>query len=222
MKDPGMTPAGRLTVGIAFVSDSGCAIQVPATSWRTVTSKSFAHLVLFIFLAFSFLGAWVERSTILAEMQVETSKPKPVDPKIDNSKVRKSLVATLVVTIDIRDTKVSLRDLQVVMAPRPYQRREEKEELVVVTGISKGRRVSSVRIPDQRVNVEENKGLVIMKNRTVTAMLPLPKKIDHVEVTLPGDAKGTLLDVHETIDQFCKAHPRLPVCQAHKSEAVRS
>jgi hypothetical protein len=148
-------------------------------------------------------------------MEVETSEPKPVDPEIDNSTVLSLLVPTLVVTVDIRDMEVLLRDLQMVMMPRPSPRREKNQELVVVTGIRKGQRVSSVQVPDERVNAEHKKGPVIMKNRTVTAPLPLTMKIDHLEITLPGADKGTLLDVHETIDQRCNAQPRLPLCRAH-------
>lgn len=149
-------------------------------------------------------------------MTEKTSDPKPVDPQVDNAMVLNSLIISLAVTFDINDTKVKLRNLQIVKAPPRHKRREENEEIIVVTGTRKGKKVSSVQVPDERVNVEEKKGLVIMKKRTITALVPLPKRIDHVKIVLPGQQESIApsFDVHTIIDQFCNANPQISLCHS--------
>lgn len=150
-----------------------------------------------------------------AQITEKTSAPKTVDPQRDNSMVRNSLITTLVVTFDIDDTKVKVRNLQIVMAPPRYKGREGNEEIISVVGLRNGAQVSSVQVSDERINVEEGKGLVILQNRTITALVPLPKRIDHIKIVLPGqDNSAPSFDVQIMIEQFCNANPQIPLCRA--------
>src|SRR5262249_39714840 len=99
-------------------------------------------------LAVFVISACIGISSSSAKMTVKTSDPKPVDPQIDNSMVRKSLVTTLVVTFDIDNTKVKLRNLQIVNAPPRHTRKEKNEEIIEVSGIRSGKIVSTVQVPD--------------------------------------------------------------------------
>lgn len=172
------------------------------------------------------LGIWVGLSIGMADVgdeaterglvpkvRVETSKPKPVDPREDNAWILKALVPTLVVTLQIRGTEVQLAHAQIVMAPDIKARRQEAQELIGLTGIRKDQKVTSVKIPDERINVLEKKGLVIMRERTITASVPLPERIDSLRVQLPGADNDVNLDVHQVVDDFCRAYDRMVICQ---------
>src|SRR5262245_28038640 len=199
---------GILTAPIACIGDSNSVRRGPVTRMATINYPT--TLAVFV------ISACIGTSSSSATMTEKTSDPKPVDPQIDNSMVLNSLITSLVVTFDINDTKVKLRNLQIVKAPPRYKGREENEEIIVVIGTRKGKKVGSVQVPDERVNVEEKKGLVIMKKRTITALVPLPKRIDHVKIVLPGQQENLApsFDVHTIIDKFCNANPQISLCHS--------
>lgn len=150
-------------------------------------------------------------STGPGELRTQTSDPKPVDARADNERVLKGLVPGLVVTLEIDGERVSLADAQVLMIPLSKPRLQAGE-LITLTGTSQGKAVSSMEVPDQRLNVQENQGLVVLEKRTIAAALPLPARIDTLEVRLPGKA-GQRLDVRDPIEAFCKTYSQVPLCR---------
>jgi len=145
------------------------------------------------------------------QLHTQTSDPKAVDARADNERVLRGLTPGLVVTLEIDGEKVSLADAQVLMIPQSKPRLQPGE-LITLTGTSQGKAVSSVEVPDQRLNVQESQGLVILEKRTIAAALPLPARIDTLEVRLPGKA-GQRLDVRDSIEAFCKTYPQAPLCR---------
>jgi hypothetical protein len=150
-------------------------------------------------------------STDPGQLRTQTSDPRPVDPRADNEPVLKGLTPGLVVTLEIDHDRVSVAHAHVLMIPQVTSR-TQPGELITLTGTSQGRVVSSVDVPDQRLNVQEGQGLVILEKRTIAAALPLPARIDTLEVRLPGKPSQRL-DVRDAIERFCTTHPQAPLCQ---------
>lgn len=145
-------------------------------------------------------------------LTAETSAPKPVDPRADNELVTAGQVTGLVVTLKIDGARVELADARVMMIPKGIERRQVGE-LVNLAGLSGGQTVTQVQIPDQRLNVEENRGIVILDRRTLQAALPLPRPIDELQVRLPGAEQPVRFSVGKEIAAFCRQHPKQDLCR---------
>lgn len=143
----------------------------------------------------------------------QTSSPKPVDPRIDNEAVLAELTPGLVFTLEIDGLRVRLANAKVMMIPRREPRRPAGE-LVSVTGLSGGQPVTQVQVPDQRLNVEEGKGIVILEKRTLEAALPLPRRIDALEVMMAGAERPQRFDVTKAVRDFCRNYPKSGTCRA--------
>jgi len=130
-----------------------------------------------------------------------------------------ALIPSLIVKLLIDDDKVSLKHIQVVMTPR-RQPRPLIAGLITLTGLRDGQSVTTVQVSDARINIEEQHGLVIMTKREVIGALPLPKRIDSLDIRLPGRTKPAFLTVQEgmsvqgTTDEFCRSYGQMPLCQS--------
>lgn len=149
------------------------------------------------------------------QSSTRTSEPIPVDPKTDNAVVLKQLTAGLLVVIDINEDTPSLTKAHVAMVPESVPLKQEGE-FISITGLSSGKAVSSIQVPDQRVNVQENRGLVYLDKRTISATLPLPVLIDSIEIRLPGKASPRRFNVVEQIDSYCRKNRRSDLCRSAK------
>lgn len=141
-----------------------------------------------------------------------TSEPKPVSPLTDNEQVLSGQIAGLIVTLKIDGQRVELGDVRVMMIPKAMERRLEGE-LVTLEGLSGGQAVTRVDIPDQRLNIEENRGIVILEQRTLQAALPLPRPIDELHVRLPGAERPVRFQVGKEIAAFCSQYPKQDLCR---------
>jgi hypothetical protein len=98
---------------------------------------------------------------------------RPVDPDTDNRAVTSQLTPGLVIQLEIDRNTVRLADAQLVLVPRQTRQGREGER-VIVSGWRGGQQVTTVSIPDQRINSQENVGIVIREQRTLSVALPLP------------------------------------------------
>ncbi len=151
-----------------------------------------------------------------AEPRSSTTSPVPVDETIDNRVLLSSLVPGLVVGFDIKGEDISTVFTQIMMIPKSNPRREGSE-LITVTGLREGRVLATVQVPDLRIMVREGFGtaegaLLIMERRTVTAALPLPARIDMLEVRLPGTPAPMRQDLRETFDRHCASNRQSMLC----------
>lgn len=145
------------------------------------------------------------------QVSTETSAPTPVDPIADNAAVIAGQTAGLVVTLSIDGERVQLVDARVMLIPKGTARRQEGE-LVSLAGLRGGEVVTRLLIPDQRINVQENRGIVIQDQRTLNAALPLPAPIDELQVQLPGAEQPVKFAVGKKIRAFCGKHPEQDIC----------
>lgn len=72
--------------------------------------------------------------------------------------------------------------------------------------------VTQIRVSDQRMNIEEGRGLVILEQRTLPVALPLPHPIEEIYVQLPGAEQPVQISVGEEIAAFCKQYPKHALC----------
>lgn len=175
------------------------------TAWRGSANRVVAAAILLT-------GLVACASAEPGRLTSQTSDPKPVDAVTDNAPVLTQLAPGLVITLEISDNTPTLVDARVALLPLTAPRREEGE-LVHVMGLSNGKPVSSTAVPDQRVYVEEGVGLGVLTTRTLTLALPLPQRIDSLEVQLPGEAAPSRFDVSRTVDSFCKDYPKEALCR---------
>jgi hypothetical protein len=153
----------------------------------------------------------------LGEMSEITSAPTPVNPREDNAAVIAGQTAALVVTLDIDGERVKLAGSRVMMVPQSTPRREEGE-LVSIVGLRGGEMVSRILVPDQRINIQENRGIVILEKRTLNAALPLPVPIDEIGVQLPGVEQTVKFAVGSKIKAFCGKHPDQDMCRKGRED----
>jgi hypothetical protein len=121
----------------------------------------------------------------------------------------------LVVTMKIDGDRVELTDSQIMLIPKAIARQQTGEQITLV-GLRGGETVTQVRIPDQRLNIQEKRGVVVLEQRTLQAALPLPAPIDELLVQLPGAEQPVRFPIAKTISTFCRKHPKQDLCR--KSE----
>jgi hypothetical protein len=145
-------------------------------------------------------------------MTAETSSPQPLDAAADNAELMQDLAPSLVLTIEVDGDTATLLDARVLMMRATAPRHSEGEQ-VVLRGLSAGQPVSTVAVPDQKLNVQEGGGLVMQERRTLTAAIPMPQRLDAVEVLIPGAAAASRLDVREQVSSFCRQYATSEGCE---------
>ena len=136
-----------------------------------------------------------------------------VDAADDNRAVLGQLLPGLIMRLEIDGTTVQLRDPELVLVPRQPAARGTDSERVLVTGWRGREQVSGVSVANQRINVQENVGIVILEQRTLNVALPTPRRIDRVEVTLPGTTAPQQFSVAEVFDRACREQPGSELCR---------
>lgn len=53
----------------------------------------------------------------------------------------------------------------------------------------------------------------MLTQRRLTLALPLPQRIDSLEVQLPGEEAPSRFDVSRIVSGFCKAYPKESLCR---------
>ena len=164
-----------------------------------------------ILAAVSFLLAGcASRGSQTALAQVRESGP--VDPIADNRIVVGQLMPGLVMQLHIDHDAIRLSDPKLILVPRQPPDPGDGEK-VVVSGWRDGERVTTTAIPDQRINAQENAGTVILEQRTLHVALPTPRRIDVVEVAMPGIGEPRRFSVAFVYDRVCRGKPRLEFCR---------
>ncbi len=164
-----------------------------------------------------FLMAMIGCATkVPAEPRTSTTPPALVDEATDNRVLLSMLVPGLVVGLNIKGEEISTVFTRIMMIPKPNPRREGSE-LITVTGLREGKVLATVQVSDLRLTVREGfreaeGALLIMERRTVTAALPLPARIDMLEVRLPGNREPMRQDLRETFDRHCTADRQSILC----------
>jgi hypothetical protein len=145
------------------------------------------------------------------EVTEETSMAQVIDPAADNQAVLSGLITGLVMTVNIDGGAVTLTDIRVARIPAVPEP-QERADAVTISGFHAGQLVSSTAVADQRMNAEENGGLVTLSMQSLAVALPLPHAIDNIEVLPPGASQPTRIDVRKTLRGYCKESKQDPIC----------
>lgn len=108
---------------------------------------------------------------------------------------------------------MQLRDAELVALPLKPSARENDGRRFLVTGWRGEEKVSEVLVADQRINIQENVGVVTEERRTLSVALPTPRRIDRVEVTLPGSRTVQRFPVAEVFERACAGQPSSELCR---------
>lgn len=91
----------------------------------------------------------------------QSVQARPVDAAEDNRAVLGQLTPGLVMRLEIDGKTVQVHDAELVLIPRRAVSRRSGAETVLVTGWRGQEQVSAVSVPDQRINAQEDVGIVV-------------------------------------------------------------
>jgi hypothetical protein len=103
-----------------------------------------------------------------------------------------------------------------VTLPRTVGVRKEARadgDWVIVEAYGKGVLISRTAVSDPVLMAAEGAGLIQLKERTVYASLPTPRKVDTLEITATAGGETKRIDVSSVMDYFCKSAPNERACQ---------
>jgi len=160
---------------------------------------------------------------------VLTTQPQPVDPATDlvNIAARSELAIGMVMEIRVTPegpelTRIGM--MQVRKSPRGAnitairtvggsKEARADGDWVIVEAYGKGALVSHTAVSDPVLTAAEGTGLIRLKERTVYASLPTPRRVDTLEITATVHGETKRIDVSRVMDHFCTSAPNERICQ---------
>jgi hypothetical protein len=174
--------------------------------------------------------AVMDASSASPPSSVTTSPPQPVDPATDvvNLAARSELAIGMVMEIRVTPNGpelMSIGMMQVrksprganVTVPRTINGRKETRadgDWVIVEAYNKGALVSRTAVSDPALIAVEGTGLIRLRERTVYASLPTPRRVDTLEITDTAGGGTKRIDVSAVMDHFCNSAPNERACQS--------
>ena len=174
--------------------------------------------------------AIVDASSASQPMSVSTSRPEPVDPSTDIVNLFGQSELTIGMVMEIHITSdgpelLRIGMMQVRKAPRgahmtaPRTMSGTKEtrangDWVIIEAYGKGTLVSRTAVSDPVFVAAEGAGLLSLKERTIYASLPTPRRVDTLEITATAGGDMKRIDVSKVMEHFCNAAPNERTCQS--------
>ena len=171
----------------------------------------------------------LDASTASQPTSVSTTQPVAVDPATDvvNIASRSALTIGMVMEIHVTADGPELTHIGMmqvrrsprgthVTAPRTAGGRKESRadgDWVIVEAYGKGTLVSRTAVPDPALIAAEGAGLLTLKERTVYASLPTPRRVDTLAITATAGGEPKRIDVSKVMDHFCSSAPKERACQ---------
>jgi hypothetical protein len=161
--------------------------------------------------------------------RITASQPEPVDPAADvvNLAARSELTIGMVMEIRITSGGPELMNIgimQVRKSPRgatigagtQEARRDERAQghWVTIEAYSKGALVSRTAVSDPELIAVEGTGLTQLKERTVYASVPMPRRVDTIEITATAGGEAKRIDVSKVVDHYCNSAPNERACHS--------
>lgn len=160
---------------------------------------------------------------------VSTTQPAAVDPARDlvNIAARSELAIGMVMEVRVTadgPELIHIGMMQVrksprgtdVTGPRTTGGRKEPRadgDWVIIEAYGKGVLVSRTAVSDPVLIAAEGTGLLTLKERTVYASLPTPRRVDTLEITATAGGETKRIDVSKVMDHFCNSAPKERACQ---------
>jgi len=147
------------------------------------------------------------------DIRSNTTKPVAVNASKDNSVVLENLETGLIATLVIDGDKLTIIEPLIRRIPKANKTRKEGET-VTIRGMSDGKTIAEIHVPDNRLNIQEHKGIILLDKRTISFSLPLPTMIDSIEITMSSTGKSKMINLSKQLYKLCKKHRKLAVCKA--------
>ena len=84
---------------------------------------------------------------------------------------------------------------------------------MIVEAYRKGALVSRTAVSDPALIAAEGAGLLTLKERTVYASLPTPRRVDTLAITATAGGETKRIDVSKVMDHFCSSAPKERACE---------
>ncbi len=139
----------------------------------------------------------------------ETSAPRPVDAREDNAAVLAQTSPGLIVTLHVEGSTIRSVETQIASVTATTQ---AESESISITALSNGDRIATMSVADQRVNVQEEVGIVETETRTLIGTMQLPSRVDTLIVESPALEETKELDVRDVFDAFCEQYRDQSIC----------
>ncbi len=139
----------------------------------------------------------------------QTTEPRPVDPRADNAEVIAQTLPGLIVTLNIEGGTVRSYETQIAAVSATTQ---AEGDSISVTALSNGNRIATMSVADQRVNAQEEVGIVELESRTLIGTMQLPTRVDTLIVESPGLEAAQEIDVRDVFDAFCEQYREQSIC----------
>lgn len=139
----------------------------------------------------------------------ETSQPRPVDAREDNADVLAQTSPGLIVTLQIEGDTIRSIDTQIAAVTATTQ---ADSDSISISALSNGNQIATMSVADQRVNVQEEVGIVEVESRTLVGTMLLPSRADTLVVESPALREAEEVDLSDVFDAFCEQYREQPIC----------
>jgi len=152
-----------------------------------------------------------ETSKEQGEVTTSTGKPVQVDPQADNKMVLKRLQPGIAFQLVVTDDEVKLEDLFIGRLPAPDSKKEATGELEI-SAVGAGKTIATTKVVDDPLMVQEDVGLVRLKERRVFGILYTPEKADSL-VIRRAEKQEQKFDLKDYYMKFCREYPKDSLCR---------
>ncbi len=153
--------------------------------------------------------SWAQEPKNIRVIQ-ETTERKPISAQEDNAFFLEHLTTGLIVTLRVSDQDISLVRSQIGTVPK-VKPKEVAPHTISLIGIRGKDVVTRTAVPDEELVVQENKGLIRVPVRMITAVLPTSVPIDKLKVHIKPHLQKEF-DLGPLFKEFCNKYPKDPIC----------
>ena len=155
---------------------------------------------------------------------ITTTAPKRISASEDSfSKAMLSNLAPgLIAVVHVTPAKIELIQAYIMLTPNFTQHVEGRGDRIVAKLSTEGAQVIETTVNDPTVAIEENldgRGpphgrTVRTDDRSVAVALPIPRRVDTLDVTVTATGQTARFDVSRLLRAYCAEAPQVPSCQA--------
>ena len=122
-----------------------------------------------------------------------------------NRQAQAAMVAALVVNLTLDGREARLDQAVPARVPRSaIQKRQDDGDRVTVIALVAGREVARASVPDQLIDIEEDKGIVRQTRRQISLAIPMERAPDALQVLAPGTGVDAMIDPGAALAMWCQ------------------
>jgi hypothetical protein len=148
-----------------------------------------------------------------SEAVVSSEKPLADADDPINRQAAAETVEALIVSLTLDGREARLDSAVPARVPRGViQKRQDEGDRVTVIALAGGREIARTSVPDQVINIEENKGLVQLTRRQISLAVPMGRAPDKLQVLAPATGVDTAVDPGPMLAMWCQSERPNPWC----------